>query len=83
MLAREQFALSDQAQDAILMRDHDLNIFFWNKGAENLYGYSAREALGQPVSIILPADVATLYGFWMRAPDKPAAVVLFGPRNLF
>ena len=31
---REQAALLDQAQDAILVRDLDQNILFWNKGAE-------------------------------------------------
>ncbi len=44
---REQAALLDQAQDAILVRDLDQNILFWNKGAERLYGWTAEEATGK------------------------------------
>lgn len=44
---REQAALLDQAQDAILVRDLDQNIQFWNKGAEHLYGWTSEEAVGK------------------------------------
>jgi len=44
---REQAALLDQAQDAILVRDLNQNILFWNKGAEHLYGWRAEEAIGK------------------------------------
>ena len=44
---REQAALLDQAQDAILVRDLNQNILFWNKGAEHLYGWTAEEAIGK------------------------------------
>ena len=43
---REQAALLDQAQDAILVRDLDLNILFWNKGAEKIYGWTSEEVVG-------------------------------------
>src|SRR5215216_2642153 len=46
---REQAALLDHAQDAILVRDLDQNILFWNKGAEQIYGWSAEEAVGKNV----------------------------------
>jgi PAS domain S-box-containing protein len=36
----------DQAQDAILVRDLDLNILFWNKGAEKIYGWTSEEVVG-------------------------------------
>lgn len=42
---REQAALLDQAQDAILVRDLQHNILFWNKGAERIYGWTAEEAI--------------------------------------
>ena len=44
---REQAALLDQAQDAILVRDLDQNILFWSKGAEKIYGWTAEEAVGK------------------------------------
>src|SRR5687767_4957250 len=44
---REQAALLDKAQDAILVGDLQDRILFWNKGAENIYGWSSDEALGR------------------------------------
>ena len=41
---REQAALLDVAQDAILVRSLKGEILFWNKAAENLYGWTASEA---------------------------------------
>lgn len=47
---REQAALLDIATDAILVQDLQGKILFWNKGAENLYGYSATEVVGSFIS---------------------------------
>jgi PAS domain S-box-containing protein len=44
---REQAALLDKAREAILVRDLDDHITFWNQAAERLYGWSADEACGQ------------------------------------
>ncbi|HLM56390.1 MAG TPA: PAS domain S-box protein [Pyrinomonadaceae bacterium] len=44
---REQAALLDQARDAIIVRGLDDQILFWNKGAERLYGWTEREAVGR------------------------------------
>src|SRR6185503_12906483 len=44
---REQAALLDQARDAILVRDLEDRILFWNKGAELIYGWSSDEVLGK------------------------------------
>jgi two-component system, cell cycle sensor histidine kinase and response regulator CckA len=45
--------LLDIATDAILVRDLDNKILFWNKGAERLYGWKAEEAIGKDVSQLL------------------------------
>lgn len=58
---REQAALLDQAQDAILVRDLNHNILFWNKGAERIYGWSAREALGKNVHELLLKERSTQF----------------------
>jgi two-component system cell cycle sensor histidine kinase/response regulator CckA len=42
-----QAALLDQAQDAILVRNVDETIIYWNRGAELMYGWTAEEAIGK------------------------------------
>jgi PAS domain S-box-containing protein len=44
---KEQAALLDIASDAILVKNLDGRIVYWNKGAERLYGWSADEAMGE------------------------------------
>ena len=44
----------ESSDDAIIGKTLDGIITSWNKGAERTYGYSADEAIGKPVSILLP-----------------------------
>lgn len=44
---REQAALLDITTDAIIVRDLDNQLRFWNAGAERLFGWTAEEALGR------------------------------------
>src|SRR6202050_5701324 len=54
-LSRDQLAsIVDYSDDAIIGKSLEGTIVNWNKGAERLYGYSAEEAIGQPISILLP-----------------------------
>src|SRR5216117_3027587 len=51
-------AIVESSEDAIIGKDLDGIITSWNKGAQRIYGYSAREVIGKPVSILIPADRA-------------------------
>ena len=55
---REQAALLDKAQDAILVRTLDHHLTYWNKSAERIYGWTAAEALGRSGRELLYADPA-------------------------
>src|SRR5262249_26642009 len=49
-------AIVDSSDDAIVGWTPDLRITSWNPGAERLYGYTAAEILGQPFTLVVPAD---------------------------
>lgn len=49
----EQAAMLNQAQEAIMVRELNGNIRFWNQGAERLYGWSAEEIIGRPIIDLL------------------------------
>ena len=53
---REQASLIDLTQDAILVRNLDGTLRFWNKGAERLYGWSAEEVLGKTMEDLMYRD---------------------------
>ena len=55
---REQASLLDMAQDAIIARDLNHLITYWNKSAERLYGWTSCEALGRSVRDLLYRDAA-------------------------
>lgn len=57
---REQAALLDQAQDAIVVRDLEHRVLYWNKGAERVFGWAASEALGQNAFELLSRNQGTL-----------------------
>ena len=49
-------SIVESSQDAIVGRSFDGSILTWNAGAEKMFGYSAAEAVGQPVSLIVPKE---------------------------
>lgn len=51
-------AIVHSSADAILSSDEDDRITTWNPAAERLFGYTAAEAIGQSVLMIVPPDLA-------------------------
>jgi PAS domain S-box-containing protein len=49
-------AIVDSMDDAIVSKSLDGIITSWNRGAERLFGYSAKEAIGQHIKLIVPHD---------------------------
>src|SRR5262245_61369655 len=46
----------DSSDDAIVSKTLDGTITSWNAGAARLFGYSAAEAVGQPITMLIPED---------------------------
>src|SRR6516225_6640991 len=49
-------AIVESSEDAIISKSLEGIVTSWNKGARRLFGYSAEEMLGQPVSRIIPVE---------------------------
>jgi PAS domain S-box-containing protein len=49
-------SIVESSDDAIVSKDLDGIITSWNKGAQRVFGYTAEEAIGRPVTIVIPQD---------------------------
>src|SRR5262245_18594515 len=56
LLARRLAAVVESSDDAIVTKNLDSTITSWNPAAERMFGYSAAEAIGQSIRLIIPAD---------------------------
>jgi PAS domain S-box-containing protein len=62
--------LADSA-DAIWALDDEEKIIAWNRGAEEIFGYTSDEMVGEPVTRLIPADLIEL-----REPERLRAALL-------
>src|SRR5262249_25318461 len=61
--ARQQLAaIVTSSEDAILSFTVDGIVTSWNRGAETLYGYTAAEITGRPISVLVPPDKLEEFG---------------------
>ena len=53
--SKEQFrSVMGMAKDAVIVADHQGVITLWNKAAQEIFGFSAAEAVGEPLTLIIP-----------------------------
>jgi PAS domain S-box-containing protein len=63
---RQLTQLVNEAPDAMLVSDREGIIRFWNSGAEQMFGHSAAEAVGQSLDLIIPENLRARHweGYW-------------------
>lgn len=49
-------AIVENSDDAIVSKDLEGRILHWNDAATRMYGYTAKEAMGRPIEIVIPDD---------------------------
>lgn len=60
--SEEQFrAVAESASDAIIGFDRQGTVFFWNKSAQRIFGYTADQAIGRPFASLLPDRLRDTY----------------------
>jgi diguanylate cyclase (GGDEF)-like protein/PAS domain S-box-containing protein len=70
--------IASTSPDGIICTDRAGLITFWNKAAENLFGYSASDAIGQNLQIIVPERFRNPSNDVTRFPAGAAASGLIG-----
>jgi PAS domain S-box-containing protein len=56
LAARQLAAIVESSEDAIIRKSLDGTIQSWNAGAERIFGWTAEQAIGRHISLVIPPD---------------------------
>jgi two-component system CheB/CheR fusion protein len=70
-------AIARAARDAIIVSDPAGKVLAWNEGAEQMYGHSAQQMIGQPIGAIVPPDGAAEWKEHVRRAQRGEAAPAF------
>ena len=71
-------SVAESAPDAIILADGKGLIADWNKGAEQMFGYTREEVLGQPLTLLMPPRYRTKHSDGMQRIEAGASPHLLG-----
>ncbi len=63
---KQHAMLLEKARDAIYLLNLQREILYWNKGAELIFGRSAKEVLGKKLEVVFPGEIAPLQEAFSR-----------------
>ena len=75
-------SILEQVADAVIYADHSGTIRRWNQAAASLFGFSATEALGQNLDLIIPEHLRQLHWRGFEAAMAKGVVRLHGRPTL-
>ena len=75
-------AIVESSDDAIIGKTLDGNITSWNRGAENIFGYTPEEIVGRSVAIILPPEHQDEEAMVIAAIRRGESVKHFGTQRV-
>jgi len=76
--------IMDNVEDAVMTIDLSGTLLSFNPSAERMFGYTAEEALGQPVEMLMPKAHQTKHGDYVRSYEQTGESQILGkgPREL-
>ena len=81
--SEEKFrAVVESANDSIISADKEGKIIYWNKAAVKMFGYSSNEAIGQPVTLIMPQQYSEKHKTAFDSFLKTKAAHIIGKGNI-
>ena len=80
--ARQAEAIIQSSHDAVVGKSLDQVITSWNPGAERLYGYTAREMIGRPATVLIPEADRALEAQVMAAVARGERVEQYQARHV-